>query len=213
MHLPAQPGGKLLEVGCGSGEMLKVMQELGWGAEGIDFDQKAVENAQGKGLRVVHGTLEAQEYPNDHFDAVTMSHLIEHVQEPGQLLAECHRILKPAGRLVIATPNAESWGHRLFASSWFPLEPPRHLHVFNHSSLTLLAQKSGFRIVKLFTTINNASTIFISSRAIRSTGRDNPQPWRIRRWGKAMMLMEWGILHVSPYVGEELVVVLEKESG
>lgn len=212
MFLPEHQGGKLLEVGCGSGDMLKVMQELGWHTEGVDFDPKAVENAQSKGLRVVHGTLKAQHYPDDYFDAVTMSHLIEHVPEPGQLLRECHRILKPGGRLVIATPNSDAWGHRLFASSWRGLEPPRHLHVFNRCSLTLLAQKAGFRIERLFTSINNASSIFLASRSIRLADKigGNSQPWHIRRWGKAMMLAEWGILQISPFIGEEIVLMLEK---
>jgi ubiquinone/menaquinone biosynthesis C-methylase UbiE len=205
--------GKLLEVGCGSGDMLKLMQELGWHVEGVDFDHKAVENAQRKGLHVSHGALEAQAYPDNHFDAITMSHVIEHVPDPVLLLSECYRILSPGGRVVIVTPNSDSWGHAKFASSWRGLEPPRHLHVFNPQSFTILSQKVGFRILKVFTTIRNANAQFIASRSLRLTGKHawgSSQPWTVRKWGKIMMFIEWGILKKSPFSGEEIVLILGK---
>jgi ubiquinone/menaquinone biosynthesis C-methylase UbiE len=213
MYLSAQGEGKLLEVGCGRGDMLKLMQEMGWHVEGVDFDHKAVQNAQKKGLRVSCGALEAQAYPDNQFDAITMSHLIEHVHDPVQLLNECYRILRPGGRVVIVTPNSDSWGHRKFASSWRGLEPPRHLHIFNHQSLTILSQNVGFRIERSFTTIRNANAQFIASRSLRLSGKHvwgSPQPWAVRKWGKMMMFIEWGILKVSSIAGEEIVLILEK---
>ncbi len=213
MYLSAQADGRLLEVGCGSGDMLKIMQELGWQVEGVDFDPLAVENAKSKGLRVFHGTLEAQAYPDDHFDAVTMSHIIEHVHDPEQLLCECYRILKPGGRLVLVTPNSDSWGHRKFAVTWLHLDPPRHLHVFNPRSLTDLAQKAGFRIERSLTSIRDTKFLFIASRAIKHTGKyvwGSPQPWGVRRWGKVMMLFEWVMLRIFPHAGEEIVLIIKK---
>ncbi|MFZ2950549.1 MAG: class I SAM-dependent methyltransferase, partial [Desulfuromonadaceae bacterium] len=99
MYLPSKPHGRLLEIGCGSGSMLNYMVLLGWKAEGIDLDPSAVANAQGKGLKVALGSLEEQGHQDKTFDAIILSHVIEHVADPACLLAECYRILKPGGVL------------------------------------------------------------------------------------------------------------------
>jgi len=116
-YLPAQRG-RFLDVGCGSAKWLEFMQNLGWLVEGIDFDHYAVDIAKKKGLPVHFGNLETQNYPDNHFDAITMNHVIEHVHQPLSLLLECNRILKPTGSIVVI-PNGESWGHSLFKSAWF----------------------------------------------------------------------------------------------
>lgn len=96
-HLHALPGGHLLEVGCGSGAALQSMQQKGWKVTGLDFDEGAVSNARNKGLDVRQGQLSSQGFADESFDAVVMSHVIEHVPSPVELLAECRRILKKGG--------------------------------------------------------------------------------------------------------------------
>jgi len=213
MYLPARPNGHLLDVGCGSGWLLRQMQNLGWNVEGVDSDSTAVENAQREGLQVRLGSLEAQQYPDSHFDAITMSHVIEHVHNPLRLLRECHRILKPGGYLVVVTPNAESWGHKLFKKAWLHLDPPRHLHIFTISSLRNLVERAGFKKVKIQTTIRDANGLFIASRSIHRTGKyvwGNSQPLSIHIWARAMQFVEWAILKVKPNLGEEIALVAEK---
>jgi len=147
MFLPAQPGAKVLDVGCGSGERLEKMRGLGWTVSGIDFDEKAVGMAKERGLDVSCGTIPGIWFPPETFDAITMSHLIEHVPDPIELLKECRRILKPGGRVVVTTPNSSSWAHRLMKEHWRGLEPPRHLHVFGPSSIEQTLRKAGFDVV------------------------------------------------------------------
>lgn len=142
--LPAQPHGRLLDVGCGSGDWLSAMQKRGWDAEGLDFDAKAVEVAKSKGILAKLGSLEDQLYPSNLFDAITLSHVIEHVPNPKGTIQECLRILKPGGTLVILTPNCESLSHQFFGSYWRGLEPPRHLHIFTLGSMSLLLKSAGF---------------------------------------------------------------------
>ena len=215
MYLPARPDGRLLDVGCGSGWLLKRMQDLGWRVEGVDFDPVAVENARSARLRVRLGTLEAQQYHDNHFDAITMSHLIEHVYDPLRVLCECYRILKPGGRLVVVTPNGESWGHRIFKQCWRGLEPPRHLYIFNVRSLRYLAERVGFSKFKISTTVRDANGIFIASRSIQRTGKHvmgspQPQPWVVSICAKGVQLVEWAILKMKPNVSEEIALVAEK---
>jgi SAM-dependent methyltransferase len=213
MYLPAQPNRRLLEVECGSGQMLKFMQDLGWCVEGVDFDPAGVGNANAKGLQVRLGTLESQKYPNDYFDVIPMGHLIEHVHDPLQLMRECNRILKPGGSLVVVTPNGESWGHKLFKDTWRGLEPPRHLHIFTSPSLRSLAKRAGFQKLRMSTTIRDANGLFLASRSIQRKGKHvmgRHQPLPLRIWARGMQLVEWAILKVRPGMGEEIVLLGEK---
>ena len=162
MYLPVKYNGKLLDLGCGNGKRLELMRDLGWLVEGIDFDENAVRSAQRKGLQVHCGTLHEIHYPEDHFDAIMMSHVFEHIYEPIELLRECYRILKPNGYLVIVTPNNESLSHRVFKRNWRGLEPPRHLHIMSMKSLRRAVLDVGFRI-------NSIRSYVLSSYVYRSS--------------------------------------------
>lgn len=213
MYLPMRPKGQLLDVGCGSGWLLKRMRKLGWNVEGVDFDPKAVENAQKENLKVRLGSLEDLHYPDNYFDAITMSHLIEHVPNPLQLLSECYRILKPGGYLVVVTPNGESLGHKIFKNNWRGLEPPRHLHIFTTASLAVVVRKANFKKLKVQTTIRDANGLFIASRSIQKNGKlvwGESQSRTVRIWARIMQLVEWLILKVKPSIGEEILLIAEK---
>lgn len=214
MYLPFQRNGRLLDVGCGNGQAMQTMAELGWQVQGVDFDTKAVQIARNKGLEVRLGGLEAQAYPSNFFDAITMSHLIEHVHDPVSLLTECWRILKPGGRVVIVTPNSESWGHQKFGGNWMHLDPPRHLHIFNGQSLRRLVGMVGFHLISLDATIRDADGVFIGSRSIEDTGRHRMErshhtPFR-RLWGRGMQFAEWVRLQRKSSLGEEIALVVTK---
>lgn len=213
MYLPYTPGGRLLEIGCGSGQMLKFMGDIGWGAEGIDFDPLAVQNARSRGLSVRQGSLENQQFDGETFDAIIMSHLIEHVPDPVYLLRECHRILRMGGKVVIVTPNTTSWGHRDFTSSWLNLDPPRHLHLFSLTSLEALARKAGFVKVQSFTTIREINNVIMASLSIRRTGKyvwGSKQPWLLKKMAKLLGVLSSCMLRAVPSRGEEIVMILEK---
>jgi len=149
--LHAVPRGKLLDVGCGSGVWLMAMRELGWGIEGVDFDSRAVQAATERGLAVRCGSLEQQSFPDGTFDAVTMSHVIEHLPDPIRSLKECARILKPGGKLVLWTPNTSSLGHRVLKQHWRGLEPPRHLYLFSPPSMRSVMERGGFNRISIRT--------------------------------------------------------------
>ncbi len=213
-YLHAIQNGRLLELGSGDGRMLAELQKLGWQVEGVDFDSAAVSNAQHKGVNVRLGTLFDQRFPDDSFDAIAMSHLIEHVHEPMALLQECRRVLRPGGRLVVVTPNLASWGHRTFGPNWRGLEPPRHLHLFGLSSLGLLLSRVGFSNVACISTPRGVSCT-LASRALRRRGAVTPStsPVLIQRVrAEAMGLTAWLRVRLNRESGEELLAVATKSA-
>lgn len=146
MGIPPRQGGRLLEVGCGDGAKLAALNELGWVAEGIDFDPGAVASARRNGLEVKAGGLEEQGYCDDSFDAVVSNHVVEHVADVRAMFAEALRVLKPGGYFVAYTPNAAGAGHRIFGPHWRGLEIPRHLQIFTPAALARLARNAGYEV-------------------------------------------------------------------
>jgi 2-polyprenyl-3-methyl-5-hydroxy-6-metoxy-1,4-benzoquinol methylase len=138
------PSGRLLDIGCGNGSFLLRMREAGWEVEGIDPDPISVGLARNAGLDVTEGILSEETAASGRYDAVTLSHVIEHVHDPKGVLSECLRVLRPGGTLWIATPNIEASGRRRFGSNWFPLDPPRHLVLFSRSALEHALREVGF---------------------------------------------------------------------
>jgi SAM-dependent methyltransferase len=163
--LEALPQGRVLDVGCGSGDWMVFMKGLGWRVTGVDFDENAVKVARARDLDITCGALEEQNYPDNTFDAVALSHVIEHVPDPIQTLAECLRILKPGGKLAVDTPNASSLSHRMFKQDWRGLEPPRHLHLFSNQSLPSLLARAGFKNVTILP--HMAKSVFYESILLR----------------------------------------------
>lgn len=146
MFLGQMPAGRLLEVGCGNGKRLVRMRALGWEVMGQEVDALAAKHASDIcKIRVHLGPLETLPPNTEKFDVVIMSHVIEHVHDPVELLITCHHFLKENGLLVIMTPNAASFGHRKFGKFWRGLEPPRHLHLFTCDTLTQIVHAAGFK--------------------------------------------------------------------
>ena len=93
---------------------------LGWSVEGVDFDSNAVAKARSRGLEVHLGAVEDLNLPDALLDLILMSHLIEQVYDPIGVW-RMPTAVDPGGKLVVATPNAESLGHSNFGANWMLL--------------------------------------------------------------------------------------------
>lgn len=153
----AAPPGRLLDVGCGTGAFLVRARERGWDVAGTELSHAGAQRARADGLTVVEGEIWEAGFPQDVFHVVTCWHVIEHVGAPRQFLGEIHRILRPGGWLVLATPNLED---RIFRAAYIlarrrrprlyePGEREVHLYVFSESTLRRLLVASGFEEISI----------------------------------------------------------------
>lgn len=153
--------GRFLDVGCGAGELLWAAKTSGWEAQGIDPSKEFIEIGRERlGVEGRVTTLEEANFPGDHFDAVIMSGIIEHLYDPLETLKEIHRVLKPNGWFWFDAPNEDGFymklGNlymRLRGKDWVvtlaPTFPPYHVQGFNPKSLKNLVEKSDFELKEL----------------------------------------------------------------
>lgn len=160
--LPANA--RILDVGCGDGFHLKLLRSYGkktWECEGVDIDKRAVEMARNAGLNVHLGTLETLELPANSYDLVFMIQTIEHLINPGEILTSIHRLLKPGGKLLIVTDNTDSIDFNFFKRRyWGGYHFPRHLNLFNRTSVEKLAEKTGYEVAFLGTQYSPVNWVY-----------------------------------------------------
>jgi 2-polyprenyl-3-methyl-5-hydroxy-6-metoxy-1,4-benzoquinol methylase len=135
-ELAARPPGRLLDVGCGRGELASAFARRGWTAAGVDPSPDAVRVARSLGVDAREGTLDDVAWDLASFDALVLHHALEHVPDPVATLCRAGELLRPGGWLFVAVPYWGSWQRRRFGSRWFHLDVPRHLQHFDEVSLT-----------------------------------------------------------------------------
>ena len=146
--------GRLLELGCAGGWLLKHACERGWSVRGVELSSDAVAQARALGLDVFEGELPQAGFPAGSFDLIYMGDVLEHVPDPRRVLEECARVLAPGGVLYLRGPittnsiarrmalaAAGAVGHTLVLR-----EPPYHLWEFTPGPLRRLFERCGLRV-------------------------------------------------------------------
>jgi SAM-dependent methyltransferase len=139
--------GVALEIGCGDGSMLRMLRDRGWRVVGVERQAAALDVARRAGMPVFVGDLRAVR--PGALDLVVLFQTLEHLADPAGVVRGCAEILRPAGRIVVAVPNFESWQSRVLRCAWFHLDPPRHLTHFSERSLRRLLEATGFRVERV----------------------------------------------------------------
>jgi SAM-dependent methyltransferase len=141
--------GRLLDIGCGRGLFLALARQRGWEVAGTELSPEAAASGRQKyELSVFAGDVTQAQYPTNHFDVVTLFHVLEHLSLPRATLEEVKRILKPRGLLVVAVPDAGGWQARWGGPHWFHVDVPRHTVHFTRESLADMLRRTGFAIVR-----------------------------------------------------------------
>jgi SAM-dependent methyltransferase len=138
---------RLCDVGCGSGQAMAAFKQAGYEAVGIEPDPAARSIAAQNG-EVFEGTAEAlpAEIEGRQFDAVLLSHVLEHCIDPVAALGNVKSLLAPEGTAIIEVPNNDAAGLQMFGAGWFYADIPRHLQFFTEKSLRAALGRAGLRV-------------------------------------------------------------------
>ncbi|MDR0443793.1 MAG: class I SAM-dependent methyltransferase [Treponema sp.] len=140
----------VLDVGCATGALLSFLRDRGWRVTGVEISPCAEYARNERNLDVRNLPLKENNFPQDSFDVILASHLIEHLNDPRSFLVESHRILRSGGRVFITTPNISGFQARLTGSGWRSAIFD-HLYLFSARTLTKLLESAGFTIERIDT--------------------------------------------------------------
>ncbi len=136
---------RILDVGCGGGNLLKELQDAGHDVVGLEPDPAARQVAIDRGLTVYDGS--AENYPaeleKESFDVIIMIHVLEHTIDPILALQSANSVLKMGGVFVVETPNHDAFSFQAAGSTWRWLDVPRHLNFFTTRSLHAMCELAG----------------------------------------------------------------------
>ena len=145
---PHRGEGRILDVGAGYGFLLDAAR--------ADFAERwALEPSAAAARRIANdhhticGDLDSPELPRAHFDVVSLQDCFEHLPDPMHTLAQIRLVLRPGGRLLLTTPDVDSWLHRMQGRNWVSLKFPEHVILYSGSTLRRALETAGYRIEHL----------------------------------------------------------------
>lgn len=142
--LEIRPDTKILDVGCGSGDLLKKLEKTGCKKlVGIDPYLKE-DTIYSQNLKILSKDfLEIDE----KFDLIMMHHSFEHMHNPKEIFSHIANVLEDTGICMIRIPVADSWAYKHYASDWVQLDAPRHFYLHTDASMEILCRNSHLELI------------------------------------------------------------------
>jgi SAM-dependent methyltransferase len=205
--------GLLLEIGCGPGNFLERAAPYFDRVVGVDFNEGAVHEAKSRGLNV--RACNVSELA-ETFDTIAAFQVIEHVSQPGVLLRQLAKLLRPGGELIVAVPNEDSL---LSAMEQNILNlPPHHASCWSRAALESAARLSSL-IVEDYVHEPLGLDLYLGAlheRLDRYLGGGNvvmrPWLWLIRRAAIARALISYDLVRRAEY-GHTHIAFFRRSTG
>jgi SAM-dependent methyltransferase len=171
-----------LDFGCGSGRALAALraEHPNWDLYGLDNNETACARVRKLGIKTFCGDMLKMELPDNFFDIVNLSHVIEHLPDPLAVMLKINKILKKGGTITVTTPDFNSLAAKIFGKFWYALDTPRHLFIFSPLTLSALLEKTGFVVKDIKYKLDPQVAIkswyfFLNKKDMRL----NPITWRL----------------------------------
>jgi 2-polyprenyl-3-methyl-5-hydroxy-6-metoxy-1,4-benzoquinol methylase len=138
--------GKILDIGCGTGEFLQYCRSQGFDVAGVEPNENAGAFARETNRIPVAESVFSLPAEGSRYQCITLWHVLEHLHELNGSLEMIRKLLAPGGILVVAVPNSRSWDAGKYGQFWAAYDVPRHLYHFTAETIRTLAEKHGFEI-------------------------------------------------------------------
>lgn len=145
---------RILDIGCATGYMGKILKQKGHYVVGFDLSKRAIKLSKKSLDEVYVMDIEKDKFPDlPNFDLVLVSEVIEHLFQPEKVLLLVGKHLKSNGKLIVSTPNFLYWGNRIkfllgdFSYTKQGMFDEGHIHFFSYHSLRSLLENTGFSVV------------------------------------------------------------------
>lgn len=168
-------GGRCLEVGSGGGHFLKYLQSKGVLCDGIEPGKWAPQSS-------IYPDID--EVPHNNYDFFVLSDVLEHLENPIDMLKKLKNNASNDARCYCSFPNKDSIPAKIFKSHWKMVRPLGHLHYFSRKSATTLLEKSGWTI-KEITAVNTVQLIGSTPKKTVSRIIQLPTYWKDQFWVRA----------------------------
>merc|ERR1711974_93003 len=132
---------QLLDIGCGTGDFLKVAKDNSWKVTGVEPNPDARSIANQKTDNSVYDIEQFLKFEKHSFDVITLWHVLEHLPNLEDHIEIFESLLKPNGRLIIAVPNYKSFDAQHYKNYWAAFDVPRHLWHFSQNAISKLVHQ------------------------------------------------------------------------
>jgi 2-polyprenyl-3-methyl-5-hydroxy-6-metoxy-1,4-benzoquinol methylase len=164
--------GKILDIGCGTGEFLNTCQLAKWETTGIEPSDNARNQAiNNYGLNVLKES-ELENLISGSFDVITMWHVLEHVPELNKRMKDLERLISKGGMILIAVPNPNSFDAKHYKENWAAYDLPRHLYHFTPKDIETLCKNNQLKVKRVIPMIFDSFYISMLSEKYK-TGKTN----------------------------------------
>jgi 2-polyprenyl-3-methyl-5-hydroxy-6-metoxy-1,4-benzoquinol methylase len=142
---------KVLDVGCATGNFLRLLKGRGWQVLGIEPNVEYSEYAREQGLDIFVGTLDEAQFTDEAFHVITLFHTLEHLRNPLDSLLKVKRWLVPGGLCFIEVPNLNGLRRSMDKTYYQAHFQENHNYIFSPLTLKRMLEKAGFKVLQLRT--------------------------------------------------------------
>lgn len=167
--------GRILDVGCGTGDLLAVCEKRGWKVKGVEPNAKARKLAIKKlsyDQLIVSDITKLKMEDKHSFDVITMWHVLEHVPNLSEYIKTLKSLLAPGGCLFVAVPNYKSYDAKKYKEFWAAYDVPRHLWHFSQNSIRYFFGENNFEVVDVLPLVFDSFYVSLLSEKYK-TGKAN----------------------------------------
>ena len=196
--------GKILDIGTSTGTMLDVFKEHGWETWGVE-PSKSGFIAEKKGHKIIHDYFEKSDLKSNFFDMVILNHVLEHLDDPIEVLKKVYKVLKKGGIVFVDVPNFGGLSSKLLGRYWPYLAPEEHKQQFTKDRLKSVFRKSEFKVLHwesrsdIFEFANPFSELWLALTTLK------------KRFFRYLLVFPFSLLVTILNMGDSISMVGKKE--